>query len=85
MNDLDYYHLLSTLELSSVKCYRILFLLHIGSYTQVQMSSLLNVSKQNINRYIKELLNLQLIVVDRVEGRNKFFKLNDKLPDYYTS
>jgi predicted transcriptional regulator len=40
------------------------------------MSSLLGITKQNCYRYVKELLSHKLIEVDRIEGKNKFFKLN---------
>lgn len=69
-----YFEKLVSIELSSVQCYRILLLLLIKSYTQSQLSIKLNVKSQNILKYVKELEAANLIEIDRIEGRNKFYK-----------
>lgn len=69
-----YFEKLVSIELSSVQCYRILLLLLMKSYTQSQLSIKLNVKSQNILKYVKELEAANLIEIDRIEGRNKFYK-----------
>jgi predicted transcriptional regulator len=55
--------------------YKILLLLSLEPRTQSYISSSLGVRKQNINKHFKELVDLGLIEVDRIEGRNKFYRV----------
>lgn len=54
--------------------YKILLLLGARTLTQAQLCETLNVKKQNLHKYIKELETMNLIEVDRIEGRNKFYR-----------
>ncbi|HBJ2623689.1 winged helix-turn-helix transcriptional regulator (plasmid) [Clostridium botulinum] len=72
--NLEYLQHIALAELSSTYSYKILLLLLTKEYTQSQLCSILNIKKQNILKYIKELEHLNLIEVDRIEGRNKFYK-----------
>lgn len=47
-----------------------------SSYTQSQLSERLGLKRQNVHHCIKELEEHGYILVDRVEGRNKFLKTN---------
>ncbi|MBN9636896.1 MAG: winged helix-turn-helix transcriptional regulator [Achromobacter sp.] len=67
---LDY---IARLDLKAYE-YRILLLLAVKPYTPTQIVNELGVMKQNVNRYIQSLKGLGLIEVDRIEGRNKFYK-----------
>ncbi len=72
--NLEYLQHIALAELSSTYSYKILLLLLTKEYTQSQLCSILNIKKQNILKYVKELEHLNLIEVDRIEGRNKFYK-----------
>lgn len=72
--DEKYIKYITSLKLSSVQCYRILLTLTVEKYTQAQLCTLLDIRNQHIARYVKELEFLKLIEVDRIEGRNKFYK-----------
>lgn len=72
--DKEYIKYIASVKLSSVQCYRILLTLSIEKYTQAQLCSLLDIRNQHISKYVKELESLNLIEVDRIEGRNKFYK-----------
>lgn len=72
--DEKYIKYITSLKFSSVQCYRILLTLTIKICTQAQLCNLLEIRNQHIARYIKELEALNLIEVDRIEGRNKFYK-----------
>ncbi|HEY5587391.1 MAG TPA: hypothetical protein VIK86_00385, partial [Candidatus Paceibacterota bacterium] len=61
-------------HLTSIYSLKILILLNTKPYTQAQLSNIFNLQKQNTSKYIKELLSINLIEVDRIEGKNKFFK-----------
>ncbi len=54
--------------------YKVLLLLNVQPYTQAQLSNMLDIQRQNINRVVKDLEQMKLIEVDRIEGRNKFLK-----------
>jgi predicted transcriptional regulator len=56
--------------------YKILLLLIDKAYNQAQISKQLNIKKQNIHKYFKELELLYLIRVERTEGKNKFYRTN---------
>ena len=53
-----------------------IMLLLTGSYTQSQLAEKLSLKRQNVHRCVKELAEHGYILVDRVEGRNKFIKAN---------
>lgn len=54
--------------------YKVLMLLITDSFTQSEVSNLLDVKKQNINKIFKELLDMGLIENCETIGRNKYFK-----------
>lgn len=60
--------------------YKILMLLAVSSMTQSQIADVLKVKKQNINKYVSELLKYGLLEVDRIEGKNKFIKATNTFP-----
>lgn len=70
---LDYLGFIAKLDITTYH-YKILLLLNIKSYNQAQLAEELNTYKQNMHKYMKELEALQLVEVDRIEGRNKFYK-----------
>lgn len=72
----EYLELLATSNFTTAYHYRVLMLLITGTYTQSQLAEKLNIKRQNIHRCIKELEEHGYIVVDRIEGRNKFIKAN---------
>lgn len=59
--------------------YKVLFLLMEKSMTQSQMAEELGVIRQNMNKVCRELESMNLIVTDRIEGRNKFLAINKSL------
>lgn len=70
----EYIKYITSLKLSSVQCYRILLTLTVEIHTQAQLCTLLDIRNQHIAKYVKELEAFKLIEVDRIEGRNKFYK-----------
>ncbi|MDE6425470.1 MAG: MarR family transcriptional regulator [Ruminococcus sp.] len=58
-------------------------LLLIKSYTQSQLAERLGLKRQNVHRCVKELEEHGYILVDRVEGRNKFIKANTSVKDIH--
>ena len=54
----------------------ILYLLGVKSATQTEVANALDVKKQNINKIFKELHSMDIIIKDRVEGRNIYWKSN---------
>lgn len=72
----EYFELLATSNFTTAYHYRVLMLLLTKSYTQAQLADKLGIKRQNVHRYIKELEEHDYILVDRVEGRNKFLKAN---------
>lgn len=73
MNE-EYIRHLVKADLSSAYSFKILLLLNLKPYTQAQICVELGMHKGNLTRYIRELERLNLIEVDRIEGRNKFYK-----------
>lgn len=71
--DVKYLDYIARLDLKAYE-YKILLLLLKKPYTPTQMVQELAVMKQNINRYIQSLKKIGLIEVDRIEGRNKFYR-----------
>ncbi|MDE6425475.1 MAG: MarR family transcriptional regulator [Ruminococcus sp.] len=72
----NYLELLATSTFVTAYHYRVLLLLLTGSYTQSQLAEKLGMKRQNVHRCVKELEEHGYILVDRVEGRNKFIKAN---------
>lgn len=60
--------------------YRILLILSVKPCNQSFIAKLLGIKKQNVNKCFKELLDFGLIEVDRIEGRNKFYKVISHVP-----
>lgn len=73
----DYLTALSTADFTTYH-YKILLLLTVQPMTQTQIAETLNVQKQNINKYVSELMKCGLLEVDRKEGRNKFIKTTNQ-------
>lgn len=69
----DYIQYLALSDLTTYH-YKILLLLNVKPQNQAQLAEILNIQKQNVYKYVKELQAMNLIEVDRVEGRNKFYK-----------
>lgn len=57
--------------------YKILLLLMVGDYSQSDISKLLYIKKQNVNRVFKDLEKLGLIEVKAKIGSNKYYRLVD--------
>ncbi len=57
--------------------YKILLLLMVGDYSQSDISKLLDIKKQNVNRVFKDLEKLGLIEVKEKIGSNKYYRLVD--------
>ena len=54
--------------------YKIILMLLTKSYTASQLAAELGIMKQNKNRYIKRLKTMGLIQIERIEGRNVFYR-----------
>lgn len=72
----EYLELLATSNFATAYHYRVLLLLLTGSYTQSQLAERLGLKRQNVHRCVKELEEHGYILVDRVEGRNKFLNVS---------
>jgi DNA-binding MarR family transcriptional regulator len=72
--DEKYMEYLACLNLTSYH-YKILLLLNVRPYNQAAIADILKSQRQNIFRSIKKLEAKGLIEVDRLEGRNKFYKV----------
>lgn len=72
----EYLELLATSNFATSYHYRVLMLLLTKSYTQSQLAERLGLKRQNVHRCVKELEEHGYILIDRVEGRNKFIKAN---------
>ncbi|MBQ5560273.1 MAG: helix-turn-helix transcriptional regulator, partial [Lachnospiraceae bacterium] len=60
---------------------KVLLLLETKAMTQAQVSEILKIKKQNINKYVSDLKKMGLLEVDRIEGRNQFLRAtNSFLP-----
>ncbi|TPE21326.1 winged helix-turn-helix domain-containing protein [Clostridium perfringens] len=57
--------------------YKILLLLMVGDYSQADISKLLDIKKQNVNRVFKDLEKLGLIEIKEKIGSNKYYRLVD--------
>lgn len=54
--------------------YKILLMLLEKPYTQMNISVEIGIARQNVNKYIASLKRQGLLEVDRVEGRNKYYR-----------
>ena len=79
----EYLEMLAASNFFTAYHYRVLMLLLTGSYTQSQLAERLGLKRQNIHRCVKELDEHGYILVDRVEGRNKFIKANTSVKDIH--
>ena len=68
---IDYLIKVATLDFTTYH-YKTLLLLATKPMTQSQVAEQLGIKKQNIKRYVSDLIMLGLVAVDRIEGRNKF-------------
>ncbi|WP_096517106.1 winged helix-turn-helix domain-containing protein [Clostridium perfringens] len=57
--------------------YKILLLLMVEDYSQSDISKLLDIKKQNVNRVFKDLEKLALIEIKEKIGSNKYYRLVD--------
>ena len=79
----EYLELLATSNFATAYHYRVLMLLLTKSYTQSQLAERLGLKRQNVHRCVKELEEHNYILMDRVEGRNKFIKANTSVKDIH--
>lgn len=56
---------------------KILLLLDLEEYSQKELSMMLNICKQHINKYVKELENWSYIEVSEKVGNVKYLKILD--------
>ena len=77
----DYLNALANANLGTYH-YKVLLLLETKAMTQAQVSEILKIKKQNINKYVSDLKKMGLLEVDRIEGgRNQFLRAtNSFLP-----
>ena len=76
----EYLNDLATANLGTYH-YKVLLLLETKPMTQAQVSEILKIKKQNINKYVSDLKKMGLLEVDRIEGRNQFLRAtNSFLP-----
>ncbi|OPJ60668.1 helix-turn-helix domain-containing protein [Clostridium oryzae] len=59
--------------------YKIVLLLMSKSFTISMMSERLDINRTNMYSHIRKLEKLNFIKIDRIEGANKFYRLNIKL------
>lgn len=69
-------HIVNIKELGKYH-YKILLLLMVRDYSQADISKLLDIKKQNVNRVFKDLEKLGLIEVKEKIGSNKYYRLVD--------
>ena len=78
----EFFELLATSNFITAYHYRVILLLLTGTaYTQAQIADRLGLKRQNVHRCVKELEERGYILVDRIEGRNKFIKANLSVKD----
>lgn len=76
--DKEYIQFLALSNLTTYH-YKILLLLNVKPQNQAQLAEALNIKKQNVYKYVKELQEMNFVKVDRIEGRNKFYKAEKDL------
>lgn len=74
----DYIEFLALSNLTTYH-YKILLLLNVKPQNQAQLAETLNIKKQNVYKHVKELQEMNLVKVDRIEGRNKFYRVEKDL------
>ena len=72
--EIEYLIYIATLELNAYD-YKVLLLLLEKTYNQAMLADTLRTKRQSIHKCVKELEAKTLIEVDRMEGRNKFYKV----------
>lgn len=78
----QYFEILAKSDFATTYHFKIvLLLLATGALTQAQIANELNMKRQNVNRYVKELLEHGYITVERIEGKNKFLKVVTSIKD----
>ena len=78
----QYFEILAKSDFATTYHYKIvLLLLAKETLTQGQLAKELNIKRQNVNRYVKELLEHGYITVERIEGKNKFLKVVTSIKD----
>lgn len=55
--------------------YKMVLMLLEHPQTQTMIADKLGIAKQNMNKVAKDLESSGYIVIDRIEGRNKFFRV----------
>lgn len=70
----EYFDMLAKSDFTTYHYKIVLLLLATGALTQAQLADELNMKRQNVNRYVKDLLEHGYITVERIEGKNKFLK-----------
>ena len=72
----QFFEVLAKSDFATTYHYKIvLVLLAKGTLTQAQLADELTMKRQNVNRYVKDLLEHGYIKVERIEGKNKFLKV----------
>ena len=69
----NYIELIANSDLTATG-YKVLLMFISDSLTQAQVAERLGLHRQNVNRIITDLKGKGLIEIDRIEGRNHFFK-----------
>lgn len=78
----QYFEMFAKSDFATTYHYKIvLLLLATGALTQAQIADELNMKRQNVNRYVKDLLEHGYITVERIEGKNKFLKVVTSIKD----
>ena len=53
--------------------------------TQLQLVTKFDLKRQNVHRCVKELEQYRYILLDRIDGRNKFIKANTSVSAVHTA
>ena len=72
--EIEYLIYIATLDLNAYD-YKVLLLLLERTYNQATLADVLRTKRQSIHKCVKELEAKNLIEVDRMEGRNKFYRI----------
>lgn len=70
----EYFDMLAKSNFTTYHYKIVLLLLATGALTQAQLADELNMKRQNVNRYVKDLLEHGYITIERIEGKNKFLR-----------
>lgn len=78
----QYFEMFAKSDFATKYHYKIvLLLLSTETLTQAQLADELHMKRQNVNRYVKELLKHGYIKVNRIEGKNKFLEAVTSIKD----